>query len=104
MANYKLTQRTNTKGEKINCVIADFKNMTENEKEAVKMYVEVGYKLFPKEEKKKAGNGITKEVIKKDLEENNKEALNKFNKALRDKKNFMKIVSWYKKGCEGEIE
>lgn len=65
MANYKLTERTRKtkdgKEIKTQCIIADFENMTKNEREAVEMYVKMGYKLFPKKDRKGIkGNGMTK--------------------------------------------
>lgn len=105
MANYKITKRTikdkdgNKKGE-IDCIIADFENMTTNEKEAVKMYMQAGYKVFPKEAKKKSGKGLTKAKIETYLKENDESGFKEFQTKIRNKENFMKIMSWFKKNYD----
>ena len=102
MANYKTTVRTkkdkngNVLGSE-KCIIVDFVNLTQNEREAVEMYVKAGYSLYPKKEKSKAGNGLTKEKMKAELEaRGNKEALKVLQGKIDNKENFMKITSWYK--------
>lgn len=103
MANYKITERTrkDKNGNKLTpekCIIVDFVNLTENERQAVEMYVKSGYTLYPKKEKAKAGKGLTTEKMRENLQEiGNEELLKEFDKKVKAKENFMRITSWYKK-------
>lgn len=103
MANYKLTERTKKDKDgnviaKERCVIVDFVNLTQNEREAVEMYVKMGVTVYPKKLKKERGKGLTKDKMIEALEKSgNEEALAELKKKLEAKENFMKITSWYKK-------
>lgn len=102
MANYKVTERTkkdkdgNVKG-KEKCIIVDFVNLTQNEREAVEMYVKMGYTIYPKKAKAKTGKGLTKEKMLEELKtRGNAEAVAELEEKIKNKENFMKITSWYK--------
>lgn len=106
MANYKITERTrkDKNGNKLapeKCIIVDFVNLTENERQAVEMYVKSGYTLYPKKEKTKAGKGLTTEKMRENLKKiGNEELLKDFEEKVETKLNFMKLTSWYK----GEVK
>lgn len=105
MANYKFTKRAikdkdgNKTGE-MDCIIADFDKMTLNEREALEMYIKAGYKVFPKQNKKKTGKGLTKEKIEAYLKENDEAGLKEFHSKIKNKDNFMSIMSWFKKNYD----
>jgi len=108
MANYKITQRMkkdkngNIKGTE-NCIIVDFVNLTENERQAVEMYVKGGYTLYPKKEKKDAKPKKERIIIKKEdisnyLSKNgydDKVSIDLLRK-LEAKQNFMNILTYFK--------
>lgn len=100
MAGYKITERTRKDKsgnviEKYNCIIADFENMTENERQAVQMYLQAGYKLFPAK-KGTTGKGLTKAKMEAYLKENDANGLKELQTKLKNKENFMKITKWFK--------
>lgn len=88
--NYRLTQR---KGE--NYIVVDMAKVTSKEMEIVNTYVAQGYKVAEKKVKNASKKkGTTKEQIKAYAEENKNEELLKM---IKEKENFMKILSTYNK-------
>jgi len=91
--NFRLTQR---KGE--NYIVVDMANVTTKEMEIVNTYIAQGYKVAEKKikgtSKKK---GVTKEQIKTYAEENKNDKLLKM---IKDKENYMKLLSAYNKTIE----
>ena len=102
MANYKVTERTHKDKNgniirKEKCIIVDFVNLTQNEREAVEMYVKMGHTIYPKKAKAKVGKGLTAEKMKAELEAKGKaDLLAELNAKIDNKENFMQITSWYK--------
>ena len=101
MANYKITKRTRKDKDgnvldTYDCIIADFENMTRNEKEAVELYMKAGYKVFPKTSKKATGKGITRDKIKEYLKDYNDNISKDIKKRIATKENFMTIQSYFK--------
>ena len=103
MANYKETKRAikdkegNVIGYK-KCIIVDTKHLTQTEKQLVEMYMKTGeYKIIEKKEKKKSGNGLTREKMINYLKENDKEGLKEYESKVKQNENYMKIMVWFKK-------
>lgn len=106
MANYKLTERTkkdkdgNIKGiEK--CIIVDFVNLTENERQAVEMYVKGGYTLHAKKEKanpkpKKERVKLSKDIINDYLKDYEDKASKELKGRMKTKENFMTLQTYFK--------
>lgn len=102
MTNYKLTTRAikdkdgNKIGEK-KCIIVDTEKITQAEQKIVDMYIRSGeYQVFPKKAPKKAGKGLTKAKMEKYLQDNDKEGLRELQAKIKQKENFMKIMTWFK--------
>lgn len=102
MSNYKETKRAikdkngNVTGYQ-KCIIADMEHLTVGERQVIEMYMKTGeYKIIPKKEKKKSGNGLTKDKIRSYLQDNDKEGLKEYENKLKQKENFMRIMVWFK--------
>lgn len=106
MSNYKETKRAikdkdgNIKGYQ-KCIIADMEHLTVGEKQIIEMYMKTGeYKIIPKKERKNNGKSkglLSKENITKYLKENDEKGLKEFNEKLKNKENYMSIMTWFKK-------
>lgn len=93
--NYTLTKRTvkrsNGKMDTQNCVVVDMKNVTNDEKQMIQMYVQAGYKII---KRRVPGNGIKKQEIINYVEnKGSKEQKTAFEK-IKDNK-FMTIKKWF---------
>ena len=105
MPHYKITKRAvrNKEGkiiDYVDCIIADFENMSKNEMEAVKLYMQSGIKVYPKEEKKKSGKGITRDKINDYIEKLDDEVSialkDRIENMKENKDNFMAISYYFK--------
>lgn len=105
MANYKLTTRAikdkdgNKVGEK-KCIIVDTEKVTPADEKIIEMYVKTGnFEIYPKKKAKKTGKGLTAPKMRKYLQDNDKDALKEFETMLKQKENFMNIMTWFKGVC-----
>lgn len=102
MASFKLTERAKKNKEGVvvgteRCIIAEYSKLSIEDKEIVDVYVKNGYHLYAPN-KKKVGKGLTKDKMKAYLKEiGDEEGLKELDKKVKEKENFMKITSWYKK-------
>lgn len=95
--NYRLTTR---KGQ--NYIVVDMAKVTTKEMEIVNTYVSQGYKVAEKKVKNASKKkGITKKQIIEYAETNKNEDLLKM---LKNKENFMKILSAYNKTIKNPIK
>lgn len=79
-----------SRGKKYVCV--DFSKLTPNEREIVKMYMEIGY--IVKEKKQ----GWTHEKMRMYIvNQSDKEGLQEFDSKIDNKENFITIMAWFKK-------
>ena len=93
--NYTLTKRTvkrsNGKVDTQNCVVVDMKNITNDEKQMVQMYVLAGYKVI---KRRVPGNGVKKQQIIDYVENKGKKEQKEALEKIKDEK-FMTIKKWF---------